>query len=159
MIDKTKKVLDSTILFITSVLLVVLVLGALWQVFSRYLFSAPSTFTNELLGFLLVWTSLLGASYAVGSNQHLSLTFIKNKLEGRKGLIITIVNDLFILAFAVIVLIQGGIEAVNLTMAQTTPILEIPVGVVYLVLPISGFLTVIYKLLDIKNYKKWIGSR
>ena len=152
MVDKIKKTLDRTILFTSSILLIVLVLGALWQVFSRYILSSPSTFTNELLGFLLVWVSLLGASYAFGSNEHLSLTFVVDKLKGKNKLLITIINDIFILVFAVLVLIKGGLEAVNMTMSQLTPVLGIQMGLVYSILPISGFIIVAYKLLDVKKY-------
>jgi len=158
MADKLKKVLDRVILFVASFLLIILVLGALWQIFSRYILSSPSTFTNELLGFLLVWTSMLGASYAFGSNQHLALTFVKDKMKGKNGLIITIINDIFIVAFTLIVLIRGGIEAVTLTMSQTTPILGVPVGIVYLILPISGFIVLTYKLLNIKKYMNLSGK-
>lgn len=154
MLDKIKKILDRAILTTASIILIVLVMGALWQVFSRYILQSPSTFTNELLGFLLVWVSLLGASYAFGSNEHLSLTFIKNKLKGKNKIVVTIINDIFILFFAITVLLKGGIEAVNLTMSQTTPILGIPMGMVYLILPISGFLIIIYKLLNVKDYFK-----
>lgn len=154
MADKIKKILDFIIITLASILLVILVFGALWQVFSRYVLSDPSTFTNELLGILLVWTSMLGATYAFGTNQHLSLTFIKNRLKGKKELIVTIINDLFIVIFTVLVLISGGLEAVNITMAQTTPILGISVGLAYSILPISGFLIIFYKLLDIKKYFK-----
>ncbi|WP_249871288.1 TRAP transporter small permease [Oceanobacillus saliphilus] len=153
MIEKIKNVLDRIILISASFLLIILVLGALWQVFSRYVLSNPSTFTNELLGFLLVWTSMLGASYAFGTNQHLALTFIKNKLKGKNEFVITIINDLFIVVFTVLVLIIGGFEAVNITMGQNTPILGISTGLIYSILPISGFLIIFYKLLDIKNYR------
>lgn len=154
MVDQIKKILDKIILFISSTLLIVLVLGALWQVFSRYVLSAPSTFTNELLGFLLVWVSLLGASYAFGSNEHLSLTFIIDKFKGKNRLVITIINDLLILTFAILVLIKGGLNAVNMTMSQLTPVLGIQMGLVYLILPISGFIIVAYKLLGLKTYSE-----
>lgn len=152
-VDKIKKVLDKSILFLASTLLIVLVLGALWQVFTRYVLQSPSTFTNELLGFLLVWTSLLGACYAFGSNKHLALTFVTNKLSGKKLLIVTIINDIFVVAFSVIILLKGGMEAVNTTMSQVTPILGINKGLVYTILPLSGAIIIFYKLLAIKDYK------
>ncbi|WP_231710604.1 TRAP transporter small permease [Gracilibacillus suaedae] len=156
MVDKIKKMLDRGIIFVASSLLVILVLGALWQVFTRYVLKDPSTFTNELLGFLLVWTSLLGACYAFGANKHLALTFITNKLTGMKGLIITVINDIFVVFFAVVILLKGGMEAVDMTMSQTTPILGVPKGLVYSILPISGVLIILYKLLGINSYKKII---
>lgn len=154
MSEKIKRLLDRIILFVSSIMLILLVLGALWQVFSRYVLGAPSTFTNELLGFLLVWVSLLGASYAFGSNEHLSLTFISNKFKGKKKLIITVLNDLFILLFAVLVLIKGGLQAVNMTMTQVTPVLGVRMGIIYSILPISGLIIVIYKLLGTVSYKE-----
>lgn len=154
LVIKIKKALDRIILFTSSILLIVLVLGALWQVFSRYVLNSPSTFTNELLGFLLVWVSLLGASYAFGSNEHLSLSFIVDKIKGKNRLLIRIVNDLFILVFAVLVLIKGGLQAVNMTMSQITPVLGIQMGLVYSILPICGVIIVIYKLLGIQEYSE-----
>lgn len=156
LVDKIKKVLDRTILVVASFLLIVLVLGALWQVFTRYVLRDPSTFTNELLGFLLVWVSLLGACYAFGSNRHLALTFLTNKMSAGKKLIITIFNDIVVSAFAVLILLLGGLDAVSTTMSQTTPILGIQKGIVYSILPISGVLIIFYKLLNIKNYFKTI---
>ncbi|MFC4401849.1 TRAP transporter small permease [Gracilibacillus xinjiangensis] len=152
-IDKIKVILDRTILFVASMLLVILVLGAIWQVFSRYVLQSPSTFTNELLGFLLIWTSLLGASYAFGSNQHLALTFVTNKLNKRGELATTILVDIIIVLFALLFLVSGGMDAVNITKVQTTPIIGISKGLVYSIIPISGLIIIIYKLLGIKKYK------
>ncbi|MDL4840367.1 TRAP transporter small permease [Aquibacillus rhizosphaerae] len=154
MLYTIKKWLDRLILSISYFLTFVLVIGALWQVFSRYVLSEPSTFTNELLRFLLVWTALLGASYAFGSNKHLALTFVKNKIKGKSWLVVSVINDVFILAFAILVLIKGGSQLVETTMTQLTPILQIPMGVVYSILPISGIIIVLYKILNIKFYAK-----
>ncbi|KAB8131048.1 TRAP transporter small permease [Gracilibacillus oryzae] len=153
-VSKIKTGLDRIILSVASILLLILVLGAIWQVVSRYVLGSPSTFTNELLGFLLIWTSLLGASYAFGSNQHLALTFATNKLNKKGQLATTIFVDLIIVLFAVVFLIIGGIDAVNITSVQTTPILGISKGLVYSIIPISGFIIIIYKLLGISSYKK-----
>ncbi|MBX0356842.1 TRAP transporter small permease [Halobacillus sp. Nhm2S1] len=161
MINKIKKTLDSIILSASSLLTILLVIGAVWQVTSRYVFNAPSTFTGELLRFLLVWTALLGATYAFGSNQHLSITFIKNKLVGKRRLTIRIINDLFILAFAVLIMVKGGLEVVQITLTQTTPILNIPMGYVYSIVPICGVLIVIYKILLLSEFKEelqWKGE-
>ncbi len=159
MIDRIKMVLDRFILTLTTIFTFVLVAGAIWQVASRYLFNAPSTFTGELLRFLLVWTAILGATYAFGSNQHLSITFIKDKFKGKSRLSVRIINDLFILAFAILVMFKGGMEVVQTTMTQRTPILNVPMGVVYAILPVSGVLIVIYKLLLIKEYQQELNGK
>jgi TRAP-type C4-dicarboxylate transport system permease small subunit len=51
------------------ILMSVLVMDVLWQVFSRYLLSSPSSFTDELAGFLLIWVGVLGASLRGGSKR------------------------------------------------------------------------------------------
>ncbi|WP_221568508.1 TRAP transporter small permease [Alkalihalobacillus sp. TS-13] len=155
-VNKVKVTLDRVILSITFLFTIILFLGAIWQVFSRYLLNMPSTFTGELLRFLLIWTAILGASYAFGSNQHLAITFLKNKFKGVNRLLIRIINDLFILIFAILIMIKGGLEVVEVTMLQTTPILNLPMGYVYAVLPISGVVIVIYKLLLLSEYKQVI---
>ncbi|MCF6408583.1 TRAP transporter small permease [Pseudalkalibacillus salsuginis] len=153
MVIKIKLILDRFILFITGFFSLVLFLGAIWQVASRYLLNTPSTFTEELLRFLLIWTSILGASYAFGSNQHLAITFLKDKLKGKNKLAIRIINDLVIFVFAYLIMIRGGMELVGTTMLQKTPILSIPMGIVYSILPISGVIIIIYKLLLLSEYR------
>lgn len=154
MVHKIKKGLDVVILSISSLLTILLVLGAVWQVTSRYVFSTPSTFTGELLRFLLVWTAILGASYAFGSNQHLAITFMKDKFKGKNRLMIRIINDLLILAFAILIMIKGGYEVVQITLTQTTPILNVPMGYVYAIVPVCGVVIVIYKLLLLTEYRE-----
>ncbi|KGX89967.1 C4-dicarboxylate ABC transporter permease [Pontibacillus halophilus JSM 076056 = DSM 19796] len=153
MVRTIKQTLDRIILFVSSVLTGILVVGAIWQVASRYLFNAPSTFTGELLRFLLVWTAILGASYAFGTNQHLALTFLKNKMKGKQRVVVRVINDLFIVGFAMLIMVRGGMEVVSITMSQRTPILDIPMGYVYSIVPICGVIIVIYKLLQIPDYK------
>ena len=63
------------------VLMSVLVIDVLWQVFSRYLLSSPSSFTDELAGFLLIWVGVLGAAYVDGRKEHLAC---KNPKQNRK---------------------------------------------------------------------------
>ena len=43
--------------FVAAVL-AILVVDVLWQVISRYILSSPSSFTDELAGFLLIWVGL-----------------------------------------------------------------------------------------------------
>ena len=44
-------------------LLGALVAAVVWQVVSRYLLNSPSSVTEEIARYLLIWVSMLGASY------------------------------------------------------------------------------------------------
>jgi TRAP-type C4-dicarboxylate transport system permease small subunit len=61
---------------------------------------------------------------------------------------------LFIIGFAGAVMIKGGLNIVATTMAQLTPILHIPVGVIYSIVPISGTIIIIYQLLNMPDWLK-----
>ncbi|WP_307336319.1 TRAP transporter small permease [Caldalkalibacillus uzonensis] len=153
--DKLRVAMNKMLMITTSVLTVVLVLGALWQVFSRYVLNAPSTFTEELLRFVLIWVAMLGASYAFGTNQHLAIVFLRNKLKGRRQQVVRMINDLLVICFAAVILVKGGYDISISTMTQVSPILKIPMGYVYTILPISGVIIIIYQILNIKD---WIGN-
>ncbi|MCR6098263.1 TRAP transporter small permease [Salipaludibacillus agaradhaerens] len=149
-----KSTLNYMVMIIASILTTILVFGAIWQVFSRYVLGAPSTFTEELLRFLLIWVAFLGATYAFGSNQHLAIVFLKNKLTGKKGVSLQIVIDVIVIIFIFTILVRGGYAIVDSTMGQLSPILRWPMGVIYAILPISGVLMIFYQLINIMERSK-----
>lgn len=144
-----KKQLDNTVAFITCSLLVVMVLMTLWQVFTRYVLNSPSTSSTEYLRYALIWESLLGSAYLFGKKQHLAITFFKQKLTNRVGFSINIFIEVAIIAFAVVVMIFGGVNAVLLTMEQLSPALGISMGYIYLIIPLSGVLITIYSVINL----------
>ncbi len=72
---KLNRVLEIFLVFLVSIL----VIDVLWQVFSRYLLSSPSSFTDELAGFLLIWVGVLGAAYVAGRQEHLAIDILIQK--------------------------------------------------------------------------------
>lgn len=143
--------LDRLLQTITSTLLMVMVLVTSWQVISRYILNNPSSLTGEFLRFGLIWFSLLAGAYVVGKKSHIAITFLSNKIksENKKQLLDILVQFSFIL-FAVI-MIWGGANAVSLTMAQISPSLHLPMGYVYLSLPVSGVIILLYCILNLTD--------
>lgn len=132
-------------------LMAVLVINVLWQVTSRYLVGHPSSFTDELAGFLLIWVGLLGSAYITGKRQHLAIDLLHNKLKpGGKKRIDRLIN-LLIAAFALSVLIAGGSNLVYITihLGQLSSALQLPVGYIYMVLPLSGIFIMYYAIDDL----------
>lgn len=143
--------LDRFLQIITSTLLMVMVLVTSWQVISRYILNNPSSLTGEFLRFGLIWFSLLAGAYVVGKKSHIAITFLSNKIksESKKQLLDILVQVSFIL-FAFI-MIWGGANAVSLTMAQISPSLHLPMGYVYLSLPVSGIIILLYCILNLTD--------
>lgn len=145
---KLRKWIDDILFVLLATLMAVMVLNVLWQVASRYIVRSPSSFTDELARFLLIWVGLLGASYVAGKKLHLAIDILPNKLHGRKERNLTILINILVALFAFFAMVWGGIKLVyiTLTLGQTSPSLNIPLGYVYLVVPLSGIIIIYYSL-------------
>jgi TRAP-type C4-dicarboxylate transport system permease small subunit len=126
-----------------------LVICVVWQVFSRYVLGAPSTMTDEIARFSMIWVGLLGAAYGVGAQSHLSIDLLTMNLKGKKKAIHVIFVNLCVLLFAGGVLIWGGGLLVSKVYAtgQVSPAMQVPMAYVYGVLPLSGLIMSYYSLL------------
>jgi len=63
-----------------------------------------------------------------------------------------LINVLIILfAFSVLVIGGGNLMYITNILGQTSPALQLPMYLVYLVVPISGVLVVVYRWMDISN--------
>ncbi|MFC2125910.1 TRAP transporter small permease [Bacteroidota bacterium] len=150
--ENVDKILEGFLVLIMSIL----VIDVLWQVTSRYVLSSPSSFTDELAGFLLIWVSLFGAAYVTGKKEHLAIDLMLQKASPkRKKMLVTIIN-LCILLFAFLVMVVGGIWLVytRFTLEVKSAALQLPLGYVYIVLPISGLLIVFYSIDNLYRLKR-----
>lgn len=146
MLVKIKKTLDRTLESIVSVSMAVLVLDVAWQVFSRYVLRSPSSWTEELATFLMIWVGLLGSSVALNRGSHLGIDYLVLKLSPRGRLYTELFVFFSIAVFSLLVLVIGGIGLVVIIIrsGQVSPALGLKMGYVYLALPISGFFLVLY---------------
>ena len=148
MLSRLKAILDKVLGTVVAALLGLLVLTVVWQVVSRYVLQDPSSATDELSRYLLIWVALLGAAYATGQHIHLAIDIFKDKINTRFANIFT---NTIIIAFAVAALVVGGSRLVQLTLTlgQKSAALQLPLGYIYLVLPLSGILIALYGLIHI----------
>lgn len=140
------KKLDRALEIVVITLMGILVIDVLWQVFSRFILSDPSSFTDELARFLLIWLSLFGGAYMLGKKQHLAIDLITHRLDKRQILYLDTVVQSVILVFVITVLIIGGSRLVFVTLYlnQTSAALGIELGYVYAVIPLSGLIMCLY---------------
>jgi TRAP-type C4-dicarboxylate transport system permease small subunit len=93
----------------------------------------------------------MGAAYASGKNMHVSIGLLKSKLNSDQQKIQDKIISLLIIVFAVLVLIIGGARLVYISfqLGQQSSSMQIPLGYVYLALPLSGLLICYYSLADL----------
>jgi TRAP-type C4-dicarboxylate transport system permease small subunit len=151
-----RRLLEKIIAYVLIILMAANVLNVIWQVFTRFVLRHPSSFSEELARYLLVWVGVLGGAYAVGKKIHLAIDILPTKLTGKSQIGLGLFIQFCILAFAVFVLFIGGWRLVDLTLSlnQISAALRIKLGYVYLVLPISGLLIAFFTLDEIiKNLR------
>ena len=121
------------------VVMAVLVVDVVWQVFTRYVLGHQSSWTEELATMLLMWGALSGGCVAFARNEHLGFDFLVKKLDPRSRRAVEKYGYAVTALFGA-VLTFGGYALVRGTLAtnQISPALGMPMGYVYLVLPISG---------------------
>lgn len=129
-------------------------LVGLYQIITRYVFNAPSTISEELLTYSFTWLALLATALVFGKRDHMRMSFVADKFKGKTAVIMGIVTELFTMVFAGVVLVYGGIVITQLTMTQVTASLGIPMGMVYIILPVCGVLTMIFNILNIAQLTK-----
>ncbi|RDV15327.1 TRAP transporter small permease [Pontibacter diazotrophicus] len=148
---KFRQRLDSTLYWLLVILMGTMVLNVLWQVGSRFILRSPSSITDELARFLLIWVSLLGASYVTGRKMHLAIDILPSKLEGKKQRNLNVLINVLVAVFALFAMVWGGIKLVyiTLTLNQTSASLNVPLGYVYLVVPLSGLIIIYYSIMNL----------
>ncbi|SFU15247.1 TRAP-type C4-dicarboxylate transport system, small permease component [Algoriphagus locisalis] len=149
---QTKLKLDKWIAHFLVVLMALMVLNVTWQVVSRYVFQSPSSFTDELSRYMLIWVGMLGAAYVAGKNEHLAIDILLTKLEEKAQDKLMILINCCILIFAVVVMFIGGSNLVYLTfiLEQKSAVLQIPLAYIYGIIPFSGLLVIYYQVVSIK---------
>lgn len=143
-----EKALRGILVALVSVIGGVVLLQVAARLLAKYVSSSipPTPWTEEAAGYLLAWVALLGAAYAYRRRLHVGDDyFVKKMPEGvRKasawgGFAIEWLFFVGVMGF-------GGARLVAITfhLGQATSVLHWPMGLVYLVIPISGALMALF---------------
>ncbi|PKA98179.1 TRAP-type C4-dicarboxylate transport system permease small subunit [Flavobacteriaceae bacterium MAR_2009_75] len=131
-----------------------LVIDVVWQVVSRYVVGQSSSFTEEFARFSLIWLTVLGAAHINGSKDgHLSMDFLLSKLPADRKVKRQKIIQILMALFALIIMVIGGgnLVYITLTLGQTSSALQLPLGVVYAIVPISGLIIIFFSIYNIKK--------
>ena len=138
--------LDRALAATLIALTVAMVLTVTWQVATRFVLNDPSSYTEELATYLLLWISLLGGAYALRLRAHLGIDVVTSRLSPARRRAARVASYAVVALFALVALVIGGgiLVSVTLELGQRSAAFQVPVGYVYLVLPLSGLLMMVY---------------
>ena len=147
---KVEKVLDTVMRFLMALAMLTLLAFGTWQIFTRWVLGNPSTFTDELLRYVLIIAGFIGSAYCFYRDEHLALTLITDKAKGPFKLALDIFIEVCILFFVIYVFIFGGFKLAN-TATNVSSVMHIPMKSLYMVEPICGILIVLARILKYVN--------
>ncbi|PIB27138.1 C4-dicarboxylate ABC transporter permease [Maribacter sp. 4U21] len=144
--ERIFSIVSNTLKTLLVIIFSVLVLDVVWQVFARYSIGKPNAFTEELARYLLIWLAILGTAYVRSYKGQMSIDYLYNKLSLKKQLYLSLLIEIAIILFALTIMVIGGINLMYITLklGQISPALNIPIGYVYSVVPISGLIIIFY---------------
>ncbi|MFB3818429.1 MAG: TRAP transporter small permease [Candidatus Methylomirabilales bacterium] len=139
------KLLDRTLRVILALLVAVLTTSVFLQVLIRFVFKYPIPWTEEVSRIAFIYTIFVGATIAVRQQAHLNVDFLLVALPPRAARCLRILGTALVAAFLLVVTWQG-VVFVRATGVQVTPVMQVPFRHLYLILPATGGLMLLYLL-------------
>lgn len=156
LIKSINSYVNSVLRVVLSIFMSVMIVAVVWQVFTRFVLHDPSAFTDELSRYLLVWIGVLGGAYTFAIKRHLALEILAPRLNHNGQLVLGIIINLVIIAFATVTFIYGGTALVTNTLkhGQISPGIVIGgqhllIGYVYVVVPLAGYIISYFGTVDV----------
>lgn len=144
-----RKIVDMVIEWLCCGILILMVSLVAWQVFTRYVLGDPSVTSESVARYMFVWLIFLVLAYVFGKRGHMAINFVIDKLKPENRLKLDTLNQVIQIVFSAGILVYGGLVFTVSQMVQLDAVLQIPMGFIYMVIPISGCLVIFYTVCNI----------
>jgi len=144
-------ILDRALKHVLWLLVAILTTSVFLQVLIRFVFKYPLPWTEEVSRIAFVYSIFVGATIAVREKTHLNIDVILVLLPKGMARAITVFGALLVGIFLGFVTWEG-VVLVRATGVQMTPVMQIPFRYLYLVVPASGALMLLYLVLGLVDY-------
>ena len=136
-LTKAKKILDQAVDWVCISLLAIATAVCFYQVVSRYVFSSPPDWSEEVARYLFVWLTFLGSAVAFRHGAHLALGFTKSIFPRSMHPWVSLVS-FSVVAGVLVFVIWYGKEITQFASRQLTPALQISMSIPYLAIPVGA---------------------
>ena len=140
------RLIEAALAALMAVMTGVVFVGVLW----RYVLLRPLGWTEEVGRFCLIWASLLGMYLAYRRFEHIRVDAITNRMHPTIRMQLHVVSTCLMAVFLAALTVEGFNYSSAFLNSQSA-ILGIPLGVVYLALPISGVLMLAAILIELST--------
>lgn len=140
--DRVELAIRSGLGVVVAFLLSAIAVICFLEVILRYLFSASLSWYDELVSFLLVWITFLGAVLAQSHGQHIGIENLLERAPARARRTLELGNHAILVAIHLVLLIYGGKLAIRF-LGERAITVPVPMGVFYGVIPVSAALMLV----------------
>ena len=149
---------DNWLLRINRWLIIIMLAAMALMVFAnvalRFLTDESILWVEEVSRYLMIWLTFIGAGLVLRYGGHIGIDTLQDMWPAHAPKVRLVVFVLLLGFFAFMVWI--GTRYALLTWNQITPVMQIPVGIVYLAMPIGFALLIVHLLL---MARPWIAKR
>lgn len=157
-LDAIKNVLNKILEILGTVTLGLMTILVVYQVITRYVFNAPSPFSEALSQYLFVWMIMFGSAYVYGSREHLTIDLLKDKFSPKLNMIVEVIANICLFAFILLVCVYGGWKYTASQVNRIDPSLHISMAILYTSVPFTGVITLYYAVYNcicsIRDYQQ-----
>lgn len=137
--------------WICSMLMLSMAMLIFAQVIARYVFSQSLTWSEEIGRYIFVWMSFLGMAVAIRAKAHVALDILLKYVGAQTKRRLVLINGICIATLSG-VMIYSGVKLVLLGGRQSSAALQLPMDMVYLVIPVSGMLMMYFIIVETVKY-------
>ena len=111
----------------------------------RFLTDHSILWVEEVSRYLMIWLTFLGAGLVLRYGGHIGIDTLQNALPRGAVAVRVVIYASMLVFFAVMLWL--GVRYATVAWGQTTPILQIPIGAVYLAIPLGFGLLILHLVL------------
>lgn len=141
--DAITKVEEYLMIILMAAMAIIVILSVAF----RYFLNAPLSWAGEVSIFLLIWITFLGGSWGLKHNSQASVTFLIDKLSGRKKKVMFVIQLISMILFLAVILFYTYKWMLLPTVkAQKSSSLLLPMWIPYSAVPLGFTFAAIHLL-------------
>ena len=121
----------------------VIVCDVLFGIVARAVMRQPPVWTEELARYLFVWVTFLGATAIYPTGENIVVDLILRIVPPRAIRYLSVFAHVVVGVTALFMVTQG-IVIIERTMAQRSSVMQVPFGLIYSAIPISGAILIVH---------------
>ncbi len=129
--------------WIIIAMMVVMAALVFMNVVCRYVFNFSIIWAEELSQYLMVWVAFLAAGLALREGRHVAIEMLQDRLPSKARRMTRHLVALVVIVFMG-VLVVLGFQFVLFAWDQESPVMNIPLGIPYLAVPVGALLLLIH---------------